>query len=660
MSEALLQDARRAHALGHLSDAARLYAQALRADSRNFEALLALGVLNYDRGNHEDARRLLAEAVKFDPGSAAAHFAHGCALQALHRNGEALDAFEAARARDPQHAETHLRRANILLILRRYREAVKAYDDYLAHHRDFAQGWHNRGVALSALRRFSDAAASFSEAIALRPDSAQSWHNRGLVHSELKDLESAIRDHARALDLVPDLADARGHLVFAKLAACDWRGLDEERAKLGASIRADLPAIVPFGNIMVSDSPADQMRPTRLWMARYANAPPPLWRGERYDHARIRIAYVSGDFRVHPVGILMAGVFEHHDRQNFETIGISFGPDDASAIRARIAGSFEHFVDARAKSDFEVAAHLREMQADIVIDLMGPTADCRSAIFAARPGPVQVNYLGYPGTMACGFMDYILADRVVIPEGDERHYSEKIVYLPGSYLASDDKRAIARRTPSRAELGLPETGIVFCSFNSAYKFTPEVYSVWMRILRSVPGSILWLPAGNPAMERNLKREADTRGVAPDRILFARYLEQAEDHLARLGAADLFLDTLPCNAHTTASDALWAGLPVLTCKGTSFAGRVAASLSYAAGLPELVTDSLADYEAQAVSLAQNPEQLRTIKARLASRRRTAALFDTARITRNLEAAYTQMRARSLRGEAPQSFSVESVS
>ena len=292
----------------------------------------------------------------------------------------------------------------------------------------------------------------------------------------------------------------------------------------------------------------------------------------------------------------------------------------------------------------------------IFADLMGPTENCRGGIFAARPAPVQVNYLGYPGTMACGFMDYILADREVIPADEARHYSEKIVYLPDCYLASDDKRAIAQRAPSRGELGLPPNGFVFCSFNNSFKIMPEMFATWMRILGEVEGSVLWLPEGNQATERNLKREAQARGVASDRIIFAPFLASPEDHLARLSAADLFLDTLPCNAHTTASDALWAGLPILTCKGSTFAGRVAASQLLAAGLSELVTESLAAYEAMAISLARDSAALSAIRAKLARNRNPAALFDTARFTRHLETAYTQMRARRLRGEGPQSFAV----
>ena len=603
MSDPQLENARRAHELGNLPEAARLYGEILRANARNFDALYALGIVHYDRGGFEDARRLLAEAVRLNPQSAAALFAHGCALQRLNRHGQALDAFDRALELDPAGADAVLARANALLALHRHREAIACYDRYLAVHPDAAEAWHNRGVAQSQLKRFKDAVSSFAKALALRPDSAQTWHNRGIAHSELQDFEAAVGDHERALVLDPDLPEARGHLVFAKLSACDWRGLEPEREKIATELRAGKPAIVPFANTMISDSPADQLQCARLWMARRGFVFPPLWRGEQYHHERLRVAYVSGDFRAHPVSILMAGVFEHHDRTRFETTGISIGPDDRSEIRARVAAGFERFIDAGRKSDLEIASLLREMEVDIAVDLMGLTADCRPGIFALRPAPVQVNYLGYPGTMGAPFMDYILADRVVIPEREQHHYSEKIVYLPDTYLASDGRRTIAP-APSRAEAGLPEHGFVFSSFNQTYKFTPEVFAVWMRLLRAAEGSVLWLPEGNDAARRNLTRAAESHGVARERLIFAPHLPSAEQHLARLSLADLFLDTLPSNAHSTASDALWAGLPLLTCMGSTFAGRVAASLLGAIGLPELVTESIAAYEAMALNLARD--------------------------------------------------------
>jgi predicted O-linked N-acetylglucosamine transferase (SPINDLY family) len=321
-----------------------------------------------------------------------------------------------------------------------------------------------------------------------------------------------------------------------------------------------------------------------------------------------------------------------------------------------VKAGVESFIDARGRSDFEIASLLREREVDIAVDLMGLTADCRSGIFAFRPAPAQVNYLGYPGTMAAEFMDYVIADRVVVREEEKHQYREKIVYLPDSYLASDDRRIIAAPRPSREEAGLPNKGFVFCSFNNTYKFTPELFAVWMRVLGKVEGSVLWLSEANAPAQRNLKREAEAQGIDAGRLVFAAHVVSNEEHLARLSLADLFLDTLPCNAHSTASDARWAGVPVLTCMGSTFAGRVAASLLHALGLPELVTTSRADYEEKALSLARDSAALAGLKAKLARQRDVAPLFDTARFTRNLESAFTAMRDRSARGEAPASFAV----
>jgi predicted O-linked N-acetylglucosamine transferase (SPINDLY family) len=369
------------------------------------------------------------------------------------------------------------------------------------------------------------------------------------------------------------------------------------------------------------------------------------------------VAYLSADLRTHPVGILMAGVFEHHDRARFETIAISYGSDDGSDMRSRLSHAFDRFIDVRGKSDSEVASLLRGLEIDIAVDLTGLTASGRPGIFALRPAPVQVNYLGFAGSLGAAHMDYILADKTVIPEQHQQYFTEKIAYLPDSYMPHDSRRAISPATPSRVELGLPETGFVFASFNNSYKFTAAMFDVWMRLLRAVEGSVLWLPSVNPTAVRNLQREAEARGVSPERIVFAPHLPAAEDHLARLRAADLFLDTLPYNAHSTAMDALWAGLPILTVKGESFASRVAASLLIAAGLPDLIVDSLDAYESLALDLARNPAALAAVRERLRRGRDSCALFDTARFTRNLEAALGMMWERTQKGEPPASFSVD---
>jgi predicted O-linked N-acetylglucosamine transferase (SPINDLY family) len=354
----------------------------------------------------------------------------------------------------------------------------------------------------------------------------------------------------------------------------------------------------------------------------------------------------------------LAELFETHDRVKFETTAVSFGPDTPGKMRSRLEGAFDRFVDVRRKSDREIGNLLREMEIDIAVDLHGFTAGFRTRIFAFRSVPVQVNYLGYPGTMGAGFIDYILADRFVIPEEHHACYTEKVVYLPDTYQVNDSKRVIADRTPARTEAGLPEQGFVFCSFNNNYKISPAVFDVWMRLLGKVEGSVLWLYKSSAAAMHSLKKQAADRGIAPERLVFAPRIN-LEDYLARHRLADLSLDTLPYNGHATSSDALWAGLPVLTCLGASFAGRVGASLLNAIGLNELIARSLEEYEALAVELATNPKHLADIKSKLAKNRNTFPLFNTDRFRRHIEAAYTTMWERVQRGEPPESFAVESV-
>jgi predicted O-linked N-acetylglucosamine transferase (SPINDLY family) len=378
-----------------------------------------------------------------------------------------------------------------------------------------------------------------------------------------------------------------------------------------------------------------------------------LWNGRRYNHERLRIAYLSADFHEHATSYLMAGLFEHHDRSSFETIGVSFGPPDASAMRTRLTQALERFIDVSESDDETVAKLLCDLEVDIAVDLKGFTTGARPGILAFRPAPLQVNYLGYPGTMAADYIDYILADRTVISEHHRRCYWERVAYLPDSYQANDNRRHIDPTTPARHEVGLPEHGFVFCSFNSGYKITPVMFDVWMRLLRAVEGSVLWLIEGDPAAARNLREEARRRGISPDRLVFAPVVPLSA-HLARHRLADLFLDTLPCNAHTTASDALWAGLPIVTCMGETFAGRVCASLLRAVGMPELIAESLPHYEQLAVNLALEPDRLLSVRRRLQESLTTTPLFDTARITRHIERAYRAMWERHQRGEPPADF------
>jgi protein O-GlcNAc transferase len=446
--------------------------------------------------------------------------------------------------------------------------------------------------------------------------------------------------------------------VHACLHCCDWRNLSSYRSAVEQSIAAGSQLVSAFQYVFYCRSPADQLAYTKRWVQSAIVPSEPLWRGERYAHERIRIAYLSEDFRDHAVASLMAGVWEAHDRDKFETFAISLGVDDGSEMRARIQRSFEHFIDVRDRDDKEIAALLREREIDIVIDLAGYSGYCRPRILALKPAPVQVNYLGYPATMGADFIQYIIADRTLIGEADRQYYSENVVYLPDSYMPNDGGRRIAEHRPSRAEAGLPPDGFVFCSFNRAAKLLPETFDIWMRLLDAVDHSVLWLAdPGRPVAIENLRREAEARGVSADRLIFAPHLPRTEDHLARLSLADLFLDTEPYTAHAMAADALWAGLPVLTLKGETFAGRVAASLLNAIGLPEMVAPSPQVYEAVALMLAREPSTIAALRAKLARNRETHKLFDTERFTRHLEAAYLSMWERAESGAKPESFAVE---
>jgi protein O-GlcNAc transferase len=583
----------------------------------------------------------------------------------------------------PVSAETRLR-------LRRYHAARADANRALAANPNNAAAWHNLGNALSGLNRHKEAIACYDKALTLLPENSTIWKDRGaaIQANKTKTSNSDVNDEptsdpqdadgwalrggfllaaqrfgeaAAASDCA--LAINPNHLVAerigirSRISACDWRNRDDEERRIAEGLRAGLHIITPFNHRAVSDSDAQNLVVAQLW-AKSIPRPKALWRGENYRHHRIRIAYLCAEFHDHATAVLIAGVFEHHDKTRFDTTAISLGPDNASTMRRRIEAAFDRFIDVQAFSDAEIAAMIREMEIDIAIDLNGQAGAARPGILAHRPAPVQTSYLGNCGTMGVPFIDYIIADPIVIPQDEACHYTEKIVYLPNSYQCNDSRRGVPRSTASRAEAELPEASFVFCCLNNNYKIGPRIFDVWMRLLTACPESVLWLLADNPYAILNLRREAAARGVAPERLVFAPRVSR-EEHLARHHMADLFLDTIPVNAHATASDALWAGLPVLTCMGNTFAGRVGASLLQAIGLPELVAPSLAGYEAIALGLARDPKALARVRTKLVSNRSTQPLFDTARITRNLETAYTTMWERTRRDEPPESFIVASA-
>jgi protein O-GlcNAc transferase len=641
--------------MNRFEDALQCFDRAIATRPDYAEALGNRGSVLMRMGRAAEGLRDFERLVALRPNLPPAWTNHAGALLALNRPIEALVSYDRALALDPKNTEALYRRADLLLWLKRHSEAVLAYDAFLATEPNHAQAWNMRGVALVELRRQSDALVSFERAVKANPSDADAWNNRANVLFELKRFEEAGHDYERALKLAPDLAYVEGFLIQSRLRVCNWQHLEADRQKLTASLRAGKRIIDPQGNLPISRSPEDQLQCARIFMADEAMGSQP-WRQGGYAHDRIRVAYLTADFRPHPVAFLIAGVFEHHDKNRFETIGISFGPGTETDIHKRITGAFEHFHDVRNAGDADVAALLKRREVDIAVDLMAFTEGCRPGILAQRPAPVQVNFLGFPGTSGAAHIDYIMADHVLIPESERRYYSEQVVYLPDTYQANDSKRRIAETVPMRAEEGLPMGAFVFCCFNNNYKITPDMFDIWMRLLRDVEGSVLWLLEDSVAAAANLRKEAQIRGITPQRLIFARRTTPTE-HLARQRLADLFLDTSPYTAHTTCSDALWGGLPVVTFLGPTFAARVAGSLLMATGLPELVTVSPAQYEQLALRLAQNRSELTAVKAKLEANRDSCALFDTARFTRNLERAFGQMIDRQRAGLAPESFAVE---
>jgi protein O-GlcNAc transferase len=573
---------------------------------------------------------------------------------------QAINCFQRALKLSPDHVQVHSSLGNVLRRSNRFEDALASYDKLVDLSPTSAEAFNDRGIALGELGRHEAALASFEQALVLEPRHANALGNLGEMLGCLRRHEDAARAFARLVEIAPDYPQAIGNLFASKMYSCDWSQYESDLERLNSAVMKGKKAAEPFTLLAATESTAALLQCAQTNVAEACpSSERPLWHGQRYAHDRIRVAYLSADFHDHATAYLMAELFELHDHERFETIALSFGPDSNGAMRQRLLRSFDRFVDVRTKSDREAASLLREMEIDIAIDLKGFTTDGRPGILAQRPAPVQVNYLGFPGTMGAEYVDYILADRYVIPDGHQRFYSEKIVWLPDSYQANDTQRQIAKTTPTRAECGLPASGFVFCCFNNNYKITPGIFDVWMRLLTAVSGSVLWLLEDNAAVSRNLRSEALRRGIAAERLVFAPRLD-LDKHLARHKLADLFLDTRPYNAHTTASDALWAGLPVLTCMGTTFPGRVAASLLSAAGLPELITESLADYEALALKLATSPDLLSGIRAKLSRNRSEYPLFDTKRFCSHMESAYTLMWERHQRGEPPVSFGVPSVS
>lgn len=656
----------------------------------NYEIILAqfrAAQHRHAQGDFLGALALYDSIIQAKPDLEEVHANKGVVLRDLKRLEEALASFNRALEINPDLAEAYNNRGFVLTELGRLSEALADLDHAIRLRPDFPDAHNNRGVTLRRLNRLMDALASYDRAIALFPSYGEAWSNRGDVFEALQQTDDATESFERALSLTPmhvdtllncalafqkkgrfreaeTLLDRAAHIdpthklllfaaAYGALQNCNWSAQDLVRARLSVECPTGKSIVAPLALLGYLDDPEI----LRSSSAHYLNnlVGPGTFAAKKpalASHDKIRLAYLSSDFHEHATAYLMADLFERHDRSQFEVYGFSFGRSDQSEMQARLRRAFDQFHDVQSWSDQEVVDLARQLEVDIAIDLKGFTAGERPGIFTRRAAPIQVNYLGYPGTMASDCWDYIVADSTVLPRAEQPFYSEKIVHLGCCYQANDPARRMDP-APTRASQGLPDKAFVFCSFNNHSKITRPLFEIWMRLLRAVDNSVLWLLDGGAA--ETLRAEARIRGVDPGRLIMAPLVSQ-KAHLGRLGLADLVLDTLPYNAHTTASDALWAEVPIITCRGKSFAGRVAASLLTVIHLPELITEDLAAYEALALKLARDDAYRNSIRKALSANKRTAALFDGNWFRLNIERAYSTMVEKARRGEAPVGFDV----
>ncbi|MGO9993410.1 MAG: tetratricopeptide repeat protein [Steroidobacteraceae bacterium] len=643
-------------AVGQPSEAASLLRRALVLEPDNIRALNNLGHALLNAGDAEAARAPLLRAISLEPAYAIAHNNLGSVYQRLGAFSDALASFDQARRLAPALGSAQAGRGFALERLGRAEEALDAYGRAVELGWVDAQALLRVGALMVRLNRFDNALAAFREAQRLLPDSWRAKEGTAMVLAALRRYEEAVPVLEELRRMAPWIKNLPGHHFHARLHCCDWRDYHATAAEIASRVRGGEHADSPWTFLIHNADPALQLQSARLYAADQCVDIRPIRRGPRTSR-RIRLAYLSADFHAHATSFLAAGLFECHDRSRFETTAISYGPPDDGPMRRRLQRAFERFVDVSSRSDEAIALLMDELEIDIAVDMKGYTTGGRMQILAHRPAPVQIAFLAYPGTTGCSFIDYVVADRHVIGDSDRTYYSEQVIWMPGSYQANDAVLCEAPGT-TRHDVGLPDTGFVFCCFNASFKISPDIFDIWMRILGQVEGSVLWLLEGPAAAVRNLRSEAARRGVNGLRLVFAPLLPVAE-HQARIHLADLFLDTLPCNAHTTASDALRAGVPLITVAGSSFAGRVATSLLRGIGVPELSVASLADYERLAIRLARAPVELGALRARVEAARRTGSLFDAAGYCRHLEAAFAEIHARQRRGELPSPLDVAAL-
>jgi predicted O-linked N-acetylglucosamine transferase (SPINDLY family) len=641
-----------------LSDAAQdSYQKALNLQPNNPGYIYNLANTYYNQEDFQRASNLFKQCLAIENRIPEAQNNLSACLIKLKDPATALLHVNASIELKPDYAEAWSNRGVALNDLKRHEEALASYERSIELKPDYAEAWSNRGVALNDLKRHEEALASYNKSIELKPDYAEAWSNRGVALNDLKRHEEALTSYERAIELEPDIDFILGTLVHTQMKICDWTDLEQRRQALERKLLGGSKASDPFAVLGLFDNPKLQKRCAEIYAQEKYSLKGRLGvLAQKPKRDKIRIGYFSMDFKDHPVSHLIAELFELHDRNKFEIYGFSFGVNSQDPMRQRVEKAFDKFLDVKHLSDLGIARLSREHEIDIAIDLGGYTQDSRPQVFAERVAPIQINYLGFPGTWGSDCMDYFIGDKVTIPDQKLECFSERIIFLPNSFQVNPSDRPIASSKPSRQDYGLSNDSFVLCCFNNSWKITPEVFGQWIQILQKAPNSVLWLYADSLSAEKNLRLEAIKRDITVDRVIFAKRVHR-DTYLAQFQHADLFLDTLPYNAGTTASDALWAGLPVLTHIGKSFASRMAASLLTNIRVPELITHSKEEYCSLAVELASNPEKLTAIKTKLAQNRLTTPLFNTELSARHIEAAYLAAYDRYQAGLPPDHIDVD---
>jgi len=636
-----------------------LLKKVLGAHPQHSRANELLAYITGNLGDSNSSHKLLKIACEDQNCTPQALYYLGSSYLNLDCPHEAIQFFSAALSKGGNFFEGLHDLATAQALANQKKEAIENFKKATELNPHSPEVFYNLGKVYDSLKEYKEAIRCYELAIQIWPDFAQAHFNKATALADLGLNEQAVVEYRHAQRLMPEMELLCGNLIHAEMKLCDWYGLDTNIQSL-MQLTRDTNHLVsePFSMISISNLESLNLKlATTFSNIKFPNrAQDKSLFASKTKNKKIALGYFSANFHNHAVAYLISEIFEKHDRNKFQLIAFSFGPDKNDEMQNRLKGVFDSFIDVKNKSDQEVATLSRELGIDIAIDLMGHTQDGRPGIFALHAAPIQINYLGYPGTLGALYMDYIIADPITIPESNRDFFTEKIIYLPNCYQANDGKRAISDKVFGRSEMGLPETGFVFCCFNQNYKITPSVFDDWMRILSQVEGSVLWLLEDSVTAATNLKQEALARGIEPERLIFAKRMGLPE-HLARHHLADLFLDTLPYNAHTTASDALWAGLPVLTCVGETFPGRVAASLLKAIGLPELIAESRKEYMEMAIQLANDPQRLKSIRNRLAENRLTTPLFDSTLFTKHIEAGYQKAYDRYHDGLSPAHIFVE---